>query len=162
MSEASLALTSPSEQCQKLCLPQCGHILEGIRVLCERKALITLFRRTQWRLYTETSTRHVMSSKFALSGSQVFHCLLSHFLSPPPPFKSKWNHRENKSLGCCSEEKLAYPFCWHGLCHLSASLTRQYFFSPKFRGILLSHWISRWLSSEKEIRKMGKNRIIIE
>lgn len=35
------------------------------------------------------------------------------------------------------------------------------FFSPKFIGILSSHWISTCLNLEKEVKKMGKKRIIV-
>lgn len=35
------------------------------------------------------------------------------------------------------------------------------FLSPKFIGVLSSHWISTCLNLEKEVKKMGKNRIIV-
>lgn len=35
------------------------------------------------------------------------------------------------------------------------------FFSPKFIGVLSSHWISTCLNLEKEVKKVGENRIIV-
>ena len=58
--------------CAHCCPHQCGHVLEeGCSV--NSRLWSTLSRRTQWGLYTGTSTRHIISYKFALPRGQMFH-----------------------------------------------------------------------------------------